>query len=267
MLPVNADTMRQLVSIYKGMAGKEQKRIIDGVGAVLQLRLPEYQIDTPLRIAHFLAQCAHESAGFRTLVEFASGVDYNGRRDLGNTQPNDGPRYKGRGLLEITGRLNYRQIGATLGLDLEGNPDLLNTPENALRASCVFWNKHSLNTWADKDDIVNETRIINGGQNGIDSRRAYLSKAKTLLALLSAGAITSDHPEHPVLCRGIKGEDVARVQTILRAAGYKIAIDGDFGPATELAVADVQQEADLDDDGIVGPDTWAILDTMAGDGR
>ena len=73
-------------------------------------------------IAHFLGQTCHESAGFRTTEEFASGENYEGRADLGNNRPGDGVRYKGRGLLQLTGRANYKVFGDLLGVQLEGNP-------------------------------------------------------------------------------------------------------------------------------------------------
>ena len=86
---------------------------------VLQVTLEAYGIDTRLRIAHFLGQTCHESAGFRTTEEFASGEAYEGRKDLGNIKKGDGRRYKGRGLLQLTGRANYAEHGKMLGVDLE----------------------------------------------------------------------------------------------------------------------------------------------------
>lgn len=261
MLPIDANTMRALVSVFKGIIGVEQKRIIDGIGPLLRERLDQYQVNTPLRIAHFLAQCAHETAGFRTLVEFGNGKQYEGRKDLGNIRQNDGPRYRGRGMLQITGRANYAEMGVALDLDLVNQPDLLALPDPALRASLEFWSRHKLNTWADRDDVVTVTKIINGGANGLEERRTYLSKAKNLMARLVAmdGRVMPDGTLH----RGMIGENVAIIQRILRDHGADtLGVDGNFGPATELAVVQAQKDAGLPVDGIVGPATGAMLKSL-----
>jgi len=98
-----------------------QAEIIKEAGQVLQATLEAYEINTRLRIAHFLGQTCHESAGFRTTEEFASGAAYEGRKDLGNVKKGDGRLYKGRGLLQLTGLANYAEYGKALGVDLENN--------------------------------------------------------------------------------------------------------------------------------------------------
>ncbi|KAB5625776.1 glycoside hydrolase family 19 protein [Pseudomonas putida] len=145
-----------------------------------------YKIDTPLRQAHFLAQIAHESGCLLYTEEIASGSAYEGRKDLGNTQSGDGKRFKGRGLIQLTGRANYRQYGQACGRDFElkDAPTLVSTdPFLAVDVAGWFWDSRKLNTYADKDDVKEVTRRINGGFNGLDDRIAYLTRAKWLLGL------------------------------------------------------------------------------------
>jgi putative chitinase len=130
----------------------------------------------------FLAQVAHESGGFRYVCELASGDAYENRRDLGNTEPGDGPRFKGRGLIQITGRANYQNCGAALGLDLVANPGLLESPGLACRSAGWFWSTRGLNELADKGDFLRITKRINGGTNGWPDRLAYFERAKEVLA-------------------------------------------------------------------------------------
>lgn len=138
-------------------------------------------LDTPLRMAHFMAQVAHESGGFRYMEEIASGQAYEGRADLGNTQAGDGKRYKGRGPIQLTGRANYRLFGRALGMDFESHPEIVAYPSIGLLAGCHFWQMHGLNELADADDVVAVTKRVNGGTNGLDDRKAYLAKAKDIL--------------------------------------------------------------------------------------
>ena len=145
-----------------------------------------YRIDTPLRRAHFLAQIAHESGCLQYTEEIANGNAYEGRKDLGNTQAGDGARFKGRGLIQLTGRANYREYGKACGRDFElkDAPTLVSTdPGLAVDVAGWFWNSRKLNDHADKDDVREITRRINGGFNGLDERIAYLARAKWLLGL------------------------------------------------------------------------------------
>ena len=142
------------------------------------------QINTPLRMAHFLAQLGHESGDFRYTEEIADGRAYEGRKDLGNTQAGDGPRFKGRGLIQLTGRTNYTNYGQARGRDFVTPPNnlLLATDANlAVDVSCWFWTTHGLNVRADADNLNGITRTINGGTNGLADRAAHLQRAKLLL--------------------------------------------------------------------------------------
>ena len=153
-----------------------RRSIINALGQVADDILEEYQINTPLRIAHFWAQASHECAGFKTMHEYWGPTPaqrrYEGRKDLGNTQSGDGKRYMGRGIFQLTGRANYREYGRRLGLDLEGKPELAADPVNALRIACEYWKAKGLNRFADANDITTITRRINGGLNGFADRKA-----------------------------------------------------------------------------------------------
>lgn len=138
-------------------------------------------MESPLRLAHFMAQLAHESGGFRYMEEIASGAAYEGRRDLGNIFPGDGKRYKGRGPIQLTGRNNYRDFGRALGIDFESHPEIVALPSIGLMVACRFWTDRKLNSLADADDIQGITRRINGGLNGLADRKGYVAKAKELL--------------------------------------------------------------------------------------
>jgi putative chitinase len=143
------------------------------------------QINTPLRKAHFLAQLGHESASMAYATEIASGNAYEGRADLGNTQPGDGPLFKGRGLIQITGRNNYRAYGKARNRDFitGDNPNLLaSNPNLAADSAGWFWDTRNLNDLADQDDVLAITKKINGGTNGLDDRKLRLNICKCLLA-------------------------------------------------------------------------------------
>ena len=151
---------------------------------LLNTALPKYQINTPLRIAHFLAQVGHESMSFVYTQEIASGAAYEGRKDLGNIKKGDGIRFKGRGLLQLTGRDNYESYGKYIKKDLLklGNEQIVaTTPKYALDVSLWFWNNRKLNKYADNDNIKSITRRVNGGYNGLADRELYLKRAKFFL--------------------------------------------------------------------------------------
>lgn len=142
---------------------------------------PVYGVTTTLRMAHFLAQIAHESGQLQYVQEIASGKAYEGRKDLGNTVKGDGVKYKGRGLIQITGKANYKAVSKALGVDFLAHPEKLEEPQFAVASALWYWQSHGCNELADQNDSVEVTRRINGGTNGLNERLKYLGRAKTVL--------------------------------------------------------------------------------------
>jgi putative chitinase len=177
----------------------------------LQETFEKYQINTPKRQACFIGQCMHESGGFKHLKEnlnysakalmntwpsrfpdmdtaekferqtekIANKV-YSGR--MGNTEDGDGAKYIGRGLIQLTGKDNYKAFGDAIGEDLVANPQLVEEPRYAALSAGWFWNKRGLNALADAMDITTMTIRINGGKIGINDRIAKINKALDVLA-------------------------------------------------------------------------------------
>lgn len=172
--------------------------------------MEKYGINTPKRQAAFIGQCAHESNNFRSLEEdlhysanalmrvwpsrfpdhdvaekYANQPEkiankvYSGR--LGNNEEGDGWKYHGRGLIQLTGKDNYKACGEALGQPLLDNPELVLQPEIATMSAGWFWNKKGLNSLADAGDFDTMTKRINGGLNGLDDRKAKIAKALSVL--------------------------------------------------------------------------------------
>lgn len=154
--------------------------------SALNTAMGPYGIVGTLRVAAFIAQVGHESGQLRWVREIwgptAQQAGYEGRADLGNTVPGDGPKYRGRGLIQITGRANYAACGEALGLDLISKPELLELPQHAAMSAAWFWSMKGLNTLADQGQFVKITRRINGGLTGQDDRQALYEKALEVLA-------------------------------------------------------------------------------------
>ncbi|OIQ85580.1 chitinase class I [mine drainage metagenome] len=149
----------------------------------LNATMKEFDLLPDQRAACFLAQLAHESGSLLYVRELASGEAYEGRADLGNTQPGDGVRFKGRGLIQITGRTNYERCGQGLGVDLIAQPEQLETPLLAARSAGWFWGSHHLNELADAGDFRTLTRRINGGYNGLADRFDFYCRARAEFGL------------------------------------------------------------------------------------
>ena len=179
--------------------------------AALNQLLPDYDINTPQRVAAFVAQCAHESANFRILTEnlnykaaslrkvfpkyftddaiasqYASMPNkqeaianriYANRMGNGDEASGDGFRYRGRGLIQLTGKENYSWFAASLGITVEEAAEYLQTFEGAAQSACWFWETNNLNQWADRGDILTLTKRINGGTIGLDDRIKHYNHA------------------------------------------------------------------------------------------
>ncbi len=159
---------------------------IDAFIGPLNETMEKYEISTALRQAHFLAQVGHESGELRYVRELASGQAYDiGKlaESLGNTpeDDDDGERYKGRGLIQITGTANYKALSKDLGCDFLANPERLEEPVYAAMSAGWFWNKRKLNRLADLDDLKRITKRINGGLNGLEDRKRLYELAKTAI--------------------------------------------------------------------------------------
>lgn len=177
------------------------------------------RITSPKRIAAFLAQLAHESGQYRDMEEIwgptEAQLGYEGRADLGNTEPGDGVKFKGHGPIQITGRANHEACGLALGIDLINTPTLLTRPEYGTAAACWFWTtgnkKIDLNILADRDWFKTITRVINGGLNGLSDRRQYWDRNRALLGLpmvdldREADAIATFQRDHGLFADGIAG--------------------------------------------------------------
>ena len=154
--------------------------------SALNTAMNHYQIVGTKRVAAFIAQIGHESGQFKYVKEIwgptKAQARYEGRADLGNTVVGDGQKYRGRGLIQITGRANYGACGEALGLDLINHPELLEKPQHACMSAAWFWASRGLNTLADAGSFSKITQRINGGQNGAADRQALYAKALKVLA-------------------------------------------------------------------------------------
>lgn len=171
---------RSLQRVVPGLTTERYKQLARDLAQAMH----EHQITTRRRATMFIAQVAHESAGFRYTEEIASGQAYEGRLDLGNVHPGDGKRFKGRSYIQITGRNNYRAVSQALHVNFEQSPHLLAQPKWAAKAAAWWFETHGCNELCDRNDFVGLTKRINGGINGLSSRQAYLFKAKLVAPFL-----------------------------------------------------------------------------------
>lgn len=179
---------------------------------VLNDLLPKYDIDSPQRIASFIAQCSHESGHFQKLVEnlnygvtglattwpkrfttaelvnkyarqpeMIANFVYANRLGNGDESSGDGWKYRGRGLIQLTGKYNYQKFADTVGVNLDEITKYLETKQGAVEAACFFWMNNKLNSYADVGDIKGMTKVINGGYNGLPNREENYKKALNIL--------------------------------------------------------------------------------------
>ena len=278
-------TKEQLAALIPG-----NKKVDQWYDALVDI-LPKYDITTEARVAGFIAQCAHESGNFMTLEE---NLNYReetllkvfgryfgpGKRDpkeyaknpekianyvymdefrsskMGNTQPGDGWRFRGRGLKQLTGRENYTNFGKSVGMTAEQAADYVATEKGAIESACWFWNAKKLNAVADTGDVVKMTKIINGGDIGLADRQDRYKKAMEVFGgkVDLKAVVTESSSASTTLKVGSKGDMVKKMQKVLG-----VAQDGDFGPGTEKAVKAWQTKNGLTADGVVGPKTLAKM--------
>lgn len=256
----------------------------------LNRALPKYDITTDQRIAGFISQCAHESMDFNAMSEnlnyreetlnkvfpryFGPGkrnaaeyarnpekianyvyMDEFRTSKLGNTQPGDGWRFRGRGLKQLTGRDNYTRFAKDYDMTAEEAAVWVETKEGALASALWFWNTNKLNPIADTGNVAALTKKINGGDIGLADRQQRYAKAMAALGgKITAAAPVAAAPSGGTLRRGSKGDEVKKMQVKL---GLKA--DGDFGPGTEAALKKWQAANGLTADGVAGPKTLAKL--------
>lgn len=180
-------TLDQLNKIFPaGAKAGRNAKFLDGINAVVE----KYQINTVNRLSGFLSQIGVESEEFLYVRELGNAAYFNKydisfspkkAKELGNTQPGDGAKFKGRGLIQVTGRANYLSCGKALGLDLISKPELLEQPIYAVESAGWYWDMRNINSAADADDIVKITKLVNGGTMHLDRRTAYYNKAKGVL--------------------------------------------------------------------------------------
>ena len=246
--------------------------------------LPKYEINTPNRIAGFFAQTGHESMGFKVLEEnlhyraetleklfskyfskagrnaadYAkqpekiANVIYANRMGNGDTASGEGYAFRGRGIIQLTGKDNYSAFALSIKMTLPDVIAYVTTKKGALESACWYWNSRNINAACDANDIVKMTKLINGGTIGLEDRTKHYHEALAILG----GAVPAAAPAASggVLRRGSKGEEVKKMQSALG-----LTADGDFGPGTEAALKKWQTANGLTADGVAGPKTLAKL--------
>lgn len=270
--------------------------------------LGKFGIVNDRRRAHAIAQWAHESGGFTVIWESGTysadrimaifGVDKHSAKvtraeanrlagngpalfervyglgnptkvkDLGNTQSGDGWRFRGCGIVQVTGRAAHERYAQAIGCKLED----LALPINGLHAACLEWNEKRCNPLADSEDGTDRalraiTKRINGGYNGLADRKGYYRKAVRLMAASGAPVSRTPADRKPILEIGEDGDEVRLLQELLVKAGYVVPIDGIMGPKTESALAGFQANHGLLGTGRADDATWEMLKAVTAEGN
>ena len=243
--------------------------------------LPKWDIDTIDRVAGFIAQTSHESAGYSVLTEnlnySASARDkifpkyfkragrdakdyhrqpekianviYANRMDNGDTDSGDGWRFRGGGILQLTGRHNYTQFGKAEDKTAEEATEFVRSPIGALASACWFWNTNNINKYCDAQDITGMTKRINGGTIGLEDRKKHYAHALEVL-----GGHYTPRETYETVRLGSRGPTVVKLQETLG-----LTADGIFGKGTEAKLKGWQSLRGLTPDGIAGPNTLGTL--------
>ena len=247
----------------------------------MQRVLPKWDIDTIDRVAGFIAQTSHESAGYSVLTEnlnySAEALDkifpkyfkragrdakdyhrqpekianviYANRMDNGDTDSGDGWRFRGGGILQLTGRHNYTQFGKAEDKTAEEATEFVRSPIGALASACWFWDTNNINKYCDAQDITGMTKRINGGTIGLEDRKKHYAHALEVL-----GGHYTPRETYETVRLGSKGPTVVKLQETLG-----LTADGIFGKGTEAKLKGWQSLRGLTADGIAGPQTLGIL--------
>ena len=258
--------------------------------------MPKYGITTERRVAHFLSQCAHESANFKRLEEnlnysakalravfgryFGNPPKRNAdeyqrkpemianyvymdefrKYKMGNVNEGDGWLFRGRGLKQLTGRDNYTKFGNSVNMTAEEAAEYVATEKGAVESACWFWDTNNLNSIADTDDVKRMTKKINGGSIGLEDRQSRYLNAMKVLGM-SADMLDNSEDDADEILDDIgvlrKGSLGEGVKIMQEALG--ISADGVFGPGTEKALKEWQAANGLTPDGIAGPATFGKL--------
>jgi putative chitinase len=243
---IDPDALRH---VCPNLDAAQAERIADGLGEAFV----RFEINTPRRAAMAVAQWAHESDHFRTATEYASGDAYEGRRDLGNTRPGDGRRFKGRGRIQVTGRANYERVAQGLGLDCVNRPDLLAVSPYTELASGFWWSANGCNALCDRDDFLALTRRINGGTNGLEDRKRLYARALTVAPRLVPvdrwAVLDRDERE--------RMETLARARRVARRGGGWRHVDpSHLARAKEAKRWLLQRLSDMEAKATTQPDGW-----------
>lgn len=289
-LNLTVDQLAAMIPSNKAAAAKWHSAMVE--------ILPKYEIDSPQRIAGFIAQCAHESGDFRTLEE---NLNYSAKAlnavfgryfgpapkrnadeyarnpekianyvyqdefrskagQMGNTKAGDGYLFRGRGLKQLTGRNNYTAFGKTVGMTAEQAAEYVATEKGAIESACWFWDTAGCNKFADAGDIVGLSKRINGGTIGLEDRTRRWNEALAILGGKVTVAAVVEEDEDEIL------DDIGVLRKGSRGDGVKlmqqalgITADGVFGPGTEKALKAWQTKNGLTADGVAGPKTFEKL--------